>query len=122
MALIARRYLNSSSFSLCFFAILFQLSLSLLVHYRCLLYLAFDVRYTIILTFSRYTLFLLFPINSWTFSTTFGFFNVLIVFLWLFSFRSSLLSKSRLISFPFVTKIFQFTKFFFFQSFLLRIS
>jgi hypothetical protein len=39
----ARRFKNSGSISLCSLAILFQLSLALLVHYRCLQYLALEV-------------------------------------------------------------------------------
>ena len=46
-------------------------------------------------------------INYWTFFTNYGFINIF--FYRLFQFRSSLLSESRLIYIPVVTKIFQFT-------------
>ena len=51
------------------------------------------------------------------FLTNFGSLGGLIEFKGLFSFRSSLLTKSLLIFFPFATKIFQFAKFSFYHGF-----
>lgn len=98
-------------------------SFSTFTHVTCSLsvFTIFSLRWEVHLysnIFTHYTLYILPISNFWTF-TFFGFFSFRLV--WLLSFRSSLLTKSRLIYFPFATKIFQFAKLFLFLVSLLEI-
>jgi len=90
------------------FATLFQLSLTVLFHYRSIL--VFSLLILAMSSSNRRFYFFSLSLLSYRTFTFFGFLSSVLCD-WLFEFHSPLLSESLLISFPPITKMFQFTGF-----------